>query len=185
MGRTNENKTKSTTMVFAALGAVFITICSWITVPMIVPFTLQTFAIFLVLSVFGGRTSLLSIAVYIGLGMVGLPVFAGFNSGIGCLMGPTGGFVIGFVFVGLIYIIVTKLFGEKLWIKAIGLALGLLVCYGVGTAWFVMVYSGGVDQVSVASALGMCVLPFVIPDLVKMVLAMVIGKRLRNMLNMV
>ena len=74
---------------YIALGAVLITICSWISIPTTVPFTMQTFAVFFVLSILGGKRGTVSIIVYVLLGVVGVPVFAQFNSGIGILLGNT------------------------------------------------------------------------------------------------
>ena len=81
----------------AALFAALIAICSWISIPTAVPFTLQTFAVFLALGVLGGKLGTLSVAVYLLLGAVGLPVFAGFQGGLGALLGATGGYLAGFL----------------------------------------------------------------------------------------
>ena len=97
-------------MVYIAMGATLIAICSWISIPTAVPFTLQTFAVFFVLLLLGGERGTLAILIYILLGAVGAPVFAGFNGGIGVLLGNTGGYILGFLFVGLIYMLFTKLF---------------------------------------------------------------------------
>ena len=78
-------------LAYTALMAVVLCICSWITVPFAVPFTMQTFAVFCSLLLLGGKLGTLSIGVYILLGMVGLPVFSGFRGGIGHIIGPTGG----------------------------------------------------------------------------------------------
>ena len=86
-----------------ALGAVFIAICSWISIPAAVPFTMQTFAAFFVLSALGGKRGTITILTYIFLGAVGVPVFAQFTSGIGILLGNTGGYIVGFIFIGLNY----------------------------------------------------------------------------------
>ena len=85
----------------AALFAALIAICSWISIPTAVPFTLQTFAVFLALGVLGGKLGTLSVAVYLLLGAVGLPVFAGFQGGLGALLGATGGYLAGFLLTAL------------------------------------------------------------------------------------
>ena len=86
------NKKISTVdLIYIAFGAALITICSWISIPTVVPFTLQTFAVFCVLSILGGKRGTLSILVYILLGTVGIPVFSGFKSGAAVLLGTTGG----------------------------------------------------------------------------------------------
>ncbi|MBR6474866.1 MAG: biotin transporter BioY, partial [Lachnospiraceae bacterium] len=90
-------------LIYMAIGAALIAACSWITIPFMVPFTLQTFAVFTIVGLLGGRKGFLSILVYILLGAVGLPVFSGFKGGIGVLAGTTGGYIIGFLFIALIY----------------------------------------------------------------------------------
>ena len=74
----------------AALFAALIAICSWLAIPTAVPFTLQTFAVFLALGVLGGKLGTLTVAVYLLLGAVGLPVFAGFQGGLGALLSGLG-----------------------------------------------------------------------------------------------
>ena len=88
-------------LTYMAVCAALIAVCSWISIPAAVPFTLQTFAVFCVLGLLGGKRGTVSILVYILLGAIGLPVFSGFNGGIGALLGTTGGYIIGFIFVGL------------------------------------------------------------------------------------
>ncbi|MFP4697321.1 MAG: biotin transporter BioY [Eubacteriales bacterium] len=172
------NKIKD--MVYIALFAVLITICSWISIPAIVPFTLQTFAIFITLGLLGGKRGTLSILVYIFIGSIGIPVFANFSGGLGVLLGPTGGYIIGFLFLALIYWLITTLFGNKLAISIISMFLGLLICYIFGTIWY-MIESG--NPISLTKALSLCVIPFIIPDLIKMLLAIILTKRLNSHVN--
>lgn len=109
---------------------------------------------------------------------MGVPVFAGFTGGIGILFGTTGGYIIGFLFTGLLYWLITHFFGEKLPVMILALVLGLAVCYAFGTAWFMIVYAKNSGSVGLLTALGWCVFPFILPDCVKMALAILIGKRL-------
>ena len=74
-------------MTYIALGVVLITVCSWISIPMAVPFTLQTFAVFTVCGMLGGRRGTISVLIYILLGLLGIPVFSGFMGGAGVLFG--------------------------------------------------------------------------------------------------
>ena len=174
---------KTRDMAFIALGAVIITICSWISIPTVVPFTLQTFAVFFLLNFLGGTRATISIIIYILLGAVGLPVFSGFKGGFAALMGPTGGYIVGFVFMGLIYMLFEKLLGSrmrKLPFILIAMGIGLAICYTFGTAWFVLVYTGTTGPVSIGAALGWCVIPFIVPDLIKMVLAALLASRIRK-----
>lgn len=164
-------------LTHTALGAVLIAVCSWISIPTTIPFTMQTFAVFCVLSFLGGRRGTMAIAVYLLVGAAGVPVFAGFTGGIGILLGNTGGYIVGFVFIGFIYMLAEKIFGHRLWAEMFSLILGLAVCYGFGTAWFMLVYARTDGAVGLITALGWCVFPFIVPDLIKLALALVVARR--------
>lgn len=167
-------------MALCGLFAAVIAVCSWISIPTTVPFTLQTFAIFCTLGLIGGKRGTVSVLLYIILGAFGLPVFAGFSGGIGVLLGTTGGYIIGFLFTALIYWGMTSLLGEKLPAVIAAMALGLIVCYAFGTAWFIFVYSKNTEPVGIMTALGWCVFPFIIPDVLKIALSVVISRRLSS-----
>lgn len=165
--------------LFAALTAV----CAWISIPMTVPFTLQTFGVFAALTILGGRRGSCAVAVYLLLGAVGLPVFAGFSGGVGVLLGTTGGYIWGFLAAALLYWLMTALLGEKLWVKAAACLLGMLVYDVFGTAWFLVVYSHTAGPIGLGAALGLCVFPFVIPDLAKIALALLTAQRTERFLK--
>ena len=116
-------------LVYISIGAALIAICSWISIPTAVPFTLQTFAVFFVLLLLGGERGTIATLIYILLGAIGVPVFAGFSGGIGILFGSTGGYIIGFLFTGLIYMLFSRVFKKSIVIKIAALVLGLAVCY--------------------------------------------------------
>ncbi|SEF91064.1 biotin transport system substrate-specific component [Butyrivibrio sp. Su6] len=180
--KTRENS-KVLDMVYIAISAALIAICSWISIPTAVPFTLQTFAVFFVLLLLGGERGTIATLVYVLLGAVGVPVFAGFSGGIGILLGSTGGYIIGFLFVGLIYILFEKFFKKTIVMKIVALVLGLAVCYAFGTAWFMHVYIKNSGEVGLLTVLGWCVFPFIIPDLIKMALAVVVAKRIEPVIK--
>lgn len=171
-------------LVYIAFGAVLIAICSWISIPTAVPFTMQTFAIFFVLSAFGGKRGTVAIILYILLGVVGIPVFSQFTAGIGILLGSTGGYIVGFIFMGLIYWLLVCLFGKKLWVEVLAMVIGLAVCYAFGTVWFMIVYAGSNGPVGLAMVLSWCVIPFIIPDLIKLGLALTLARRLSPVLKL-
>ena len=175
-------KSKITTkeLVFTALMAVIIAVCSWISIPTTVPFTLQTFGVFMAVGLLGGKKGTISVLVYILLGAVGVPVFAGFSGGIGVLFGTTGGYIVGFLLSGLVYWAMTAAFGEKLPIMIVAMVLGLIVCYAFGTAWFMIVYAKNTAPIGLMTALGWCVFPFIIPDCIKIALAIVLTKQLKK-----
>lgn len=176
-----ETKAKLTVrdMAYMALFAVMMAVCSWISVPYIVPFTLQTFGVFLAVGVLGGKRGTLAVLVYILMGCIGLPVFAGFSGGLGAVLGSTGGYIVGFLFTALIMWAMERVPGNKTVVLTISMVLGLLVCYAFGTVWFIVVYARTTGPVGLWTALGWCVFPYIIPDLVKMALALVLRKRLR------
>ena len=170
-------------LVYIAVGAALLAVCAWISIPLTVPFTMQTFGVFFVLSALGGKRGTCSILVYILLGAIGVPVFAQFSSGLGILLGNTGGYILGFLLTGAIYIVMTKLRGEKLPVRIAALVLGLAVCYAFATAWFMYLYTKANGAVTLGTVLSWCVIPFVIPDLVKLALAVVISLRLKPVIK--
>ena len=178
MEKTTQPKFRTVDMAYIALFAVMIVVCSWISIPATVPFTLQTFGVFLAVGVLGGKRGTLAVLVYLLLGMVGLPVFAGFSGGMGCLLGSTGGYIVGFLFSALVMWAMERFLGKKPWVLALSMVLGLIVCYAFGTVWFMQVYAKTTGAIGLWTALGWCVFPYIIPDLVKIVLAMVLCKRL-------
>lgn len=180
---TAKNPIKVLDLVYISIGAALIAICSWISIPTAVPFTLQTFAVFLVLTLLGGERGTMATLVYVLLGAVGVPVFAGFAGGMGIILGNTGGYIIGFLFMGVIYILFTRFLGKKSAVKIVALVVGLIVCYAFGTLWFMHVYMQNTGEVGVMTVLSWCVFPFIIPDLLKMVLALIVTKRVEPVIK--
>lgn len=183
---TTQTATRSKTydMVYIAVFAVLIAICSWISIPTTVPFTLQTFAVFLAVGVLGGKRGSLSVLIYILLGAVGIPVFAGFSGGFGILLGSTGGYIIGFLFSALLMWGMEALLGKKTWVLGLSMVLGLIVCYAIGTVWFMAVYTKNSGPIGLVAVLSWCVIPFIIPDLIKIALALVLSKRFSVILKL-
>ena len=165
-------------MTCTALGVALITICSWISVPLTIPVTLQTFAICLVTALLGLKRSLWALLSYILLGAAGVPVFSGFRGGFGVLLGVTGGYIVGFIFTVLIVGLSVKRFGRAFPVLILSMAAGILLCYAFGTAWFMVVYARGGNAITLGGALAMCVVPYLIPDGIKVILAAVLVKRL-------
>lgn len=178
MDTSTTKKNKILDMAYIAMFAGIMAVCSWISIPMTVPFTLQTFAVFLAVGTLGGRRGSLAVLVYILLGAVGLPVFAGFSGGIGILLGNTGGYIVGFLFTALFMWGMEALLGKKTWVLALSMVIGLLICYAIGTVWFMEVYARNTGEIGLSTVLGFCVIPFIVPDLVKMALALLVSKRL-------
>ena len=178
MAGSGTKKLRIVDMAYIALFAALMAVCSWISIPATVPFTLQTFGVFLAVSVLGGRRGTLAVLVYLLLGMIGIPVFAGFQGGIGCLLGTTGGYIIGFLVAALAMWAMEAIFGKAKWVLPVSMLLGLLLCYAFGTIWFLVLYTQTKGAISVASVLSMCVIPFILPDLLKIALALLLTSRL-------
>ena len=177
MSTVTATKTKTYDLAYIAIFAVLIAICSWISIPMTVPFTLQTFGVFMAVGVLGGKRGSLAVLVYILLGAIGVPVFAGFSGGLGILLNNTGGYIIGFLFSALVMWAMESLWGKKPVIQILSMVVGLIVCYAMGTIWFMVVYTRTSGAVGLGTVLGWCVIPFIIPDLVKIALAFVLSRR--------
>ena len=170
-------------LAYIALFAVLMAVCAWITIPMTVPFTLQIFAVFAALVTLGGRRGTYALVVYLLLGAVGLPVGAGFQGGLGWLLGTTGGYIVGFLCIALLYWLLTAKLGESLPVVIAACVLVLALCYAFGTAWFMVVYARTSGPVGLMTALGWCVFPYIIPDLVKLVLAVLLSRRVKQFLK--
>ena len=177
----------TTELVYIAVCAALMAVCSWVSIPApapLVPFTLQTFAVFLILLLLGGRRGFFTVLTYVLLGAAGLPVFAQFTGGVGILFGSTGGYIIGFLFTALLYWALERAVGDRGALKLAALALGLAVCYAFGTAWFMAVYARQTGPIGLATALGWCVLPFLVPDAVKLALAWGLASALKRHVNL-
>ena len=167
-------------MALCALFAALLAVCAWITVPVgDIAITMQTFGIFLTLGVLGGKRGTVAISIYLLLGIVGLPVFSGFQGGIGALLGVTGGYIAGFLATALIYWLITALGRNQEIFRLLGMVVGLLVCYLFGTLWFRFGYLsyGGL---SFGAVLLKCVVPYLLPDAAKLMIAWLLSRRLRQ-----
>ena len=171
-------------LCLAALMSAIMAVCAWITVPFTVPFTMQIFAVFAALLILGGRWGTASIAFYLFVGAMGLPVFSGFQGGIGHVLGPTGGYMLGFLAIGAIYWAFESPTRKRPILRIPVLVLGLAACYLLGTLWFTTTYVGANGAgMGFVAALGVCVVPYIIPDLLKLTLAYVLGKQVANALD--
>lgn len=178
--KNNRHKLKTIDMTFIAIFTAILVICSWISIPTTIPFTLQNFGVFLAVGVLGGKRGTLAVLTYLLLGVIGVPVFAGFTGGIGMLFGNTGGYIIGFLFSALTMWLLEYCLGNKKMILVLSMVCGLLVCYLFGTIWFMMVYSMNTGVIGIWSALSMCVIPFIIPDCIKIALAFLLTLSLKR-----
>ena len=171
-------------LTYIAVMAAVMAVCSWISFPVMgVPLTLQTMGVFLALRLLGGRRGTAAIALYILLGLIGIPVFSNFNAGAGYLIGPTGGYIIGFLAMAGIYWALEKQLKAR-WLRDAALYGALLVCYALGTVWFIYIMGTRGKPYTVGAALSACVLPFLVPDAVKLVAAELIAGRVEHIIHL-
>ncbi|MBR1497225.1 MAG: biotin transporter BioY [Oscillospiraceae bacterium] len=175
---------KARDLAYIGLGAALLAVCAWVSIPLpppLAPFTLQTFAVCLVCAAYGWRLGLWTVAVYILLGAAGVPVFSGFRGGVGILLGTTGGYIVGFLFTALIVGLAADWFGRSVPVMLASMALGILVCYAFGTAWFVIVYTRNTGAIGVLTALSWCVFPYLLPDALKILAASALARRVHSL----
>lgn len=142
-----------------------------------VPISLTNLAIYFALYVLGVKFGCISYLVYLLIGFIGVPVFSGFTSGPGKLLGPTGGYLIGFIPMAVIAgILIDKFISNRI-ICLLGMIGGTIVAYAFGTAW--LAYQAHLDW---KAALMAGVIPFIPGDLAKMILAMIAGPQIRKQL---
>lgn len=165
-------------MVTAALMAAVMAILSPISIPIgPVPISLGTFTVFLTGALLPLPFSIVSLGIYIFLGLIGLPVFSNFRGGPPVLIGPTGGYIIGYVFIILAVGLAVK-HSSSMVVHFLAAMAGMLMCYGVGTLWFSMVTGTAFLQ-----GLLVCVVPFILPDIMKAVVALLLSKILKSRLG--
>lgn len=174
---------KTQNIAYIALFTALFAICAWLTVPFVVPFTMQTFAVLLATAILGARRTVCALMLYLALGMLGIPVFSGFTGGFGILAGPTGGYLLGFFPMVLVAAGLMRIFGRGFVGRCTAMAGGIVICYAFGTAWYCMIYLHGTDSVTLTAVLAECVLPFVLPDAAKILLAAWTEKHLRPIMR--
>lgn len=167
-------------MVLIAIFAALIAACSYIQIPLgPVPFTLQTFAVFTTAGLLGTKRGTIAVVIYILLGVIGIPVFAG-SGGPGIIVGPTGGYITGFIFTVIIIGLIMNVFkknatGLKFVMTVVAIVVGDAICFIIGTIQFMVVM-----KVNLAVAMGYCVIPFILPDLVKIIVAAIVVNRVKK-----
>lgn len=172
------NKSKVYQMASIGVMAAVICILGPLSIPIgLVPISFTILAIYITLYSLGMKKGTLSLIIYLLVGFAGLPVFSGFTSGPSKLLGPTGGYLIGFIFMALIAGFLIDRFFDKWYLCIVGMILGTAVCYMFGTAW--LAYQA---NISAKAALAAGVIPFIPGDLAKIAISAYIGPKIRKSL---
>lgn len=143
-----------------------------------VPISLTNLAIYISIYVLGTKSGTISYIVYLLLGLVGLPIFSNFTGGLAKLAGPTGGYLIGFIFLAIVGGIFVDHFQGKIYMHAIGLVIGTAICYLFGTLWLAFQ-----AHLTFEAALWAGVIPYIPGDIAKVVIALIIGPQLRKQIK--
>ena len=206
----DNRKNNLSMLVLTGIFAAIVTICSWITVPLPftqVPINLAVLGVLLAGGCLGSKYGSLSILIYILLGAVGIPVFAGFGAGLGTLAGPTGGYIVGYILCAAIAGLGggsaqqtqggaaaapraqssdpanqnpasgTRTTHRTSIRLALCMLLGVAACYALGTLWYAHLM-----QTTIWAALALCVIPFIPCDALKIAAAVFLVTRLRHLL---
>ena len=172
----DNQKIKTKQMVLIALMTAVTCVLGPLSIPLPfspVPISLTNFAIFLAIFVLGMKNGTISFIIYLLLGAVGVPVFSSFRGGLQVLAGPTGGYLIGFIFLALIMGFALDHFDRKLVPTIIGMIIGMAVCYAFGTVWLAKLLS-----LSFKEGLMMGVIPYLAGDVAKIIIAAIVGPKL-------
>ena len=174
---------------YVALSTALLCISAWIAIPLAgIPITMQTLVLCLSSALLGWKKGLFAVLAYLLLGCIGAPVFAGFTGGVGVLLSPTGGYLIGFLPCAFVIGWAgDRLSNRKGWntrlFLGLWMGLGVLLCYALGTAWFILLTAQESSRVGLWSALITCVLPYLPFDCVKIVCAVVIVGKLGKIIK--
>lgn len=172
----DNQKIKTKQMVLIALMTAVTCVLGPLSIPLPfspVPISLTNFAIFLAIFVLGMKNGTISFIIYLLLGAVGVPVFSSFRGGLQVLAGPTGGYLIGFIFLALIMGFALDHFDRKLVPTIIGMIIGMAICYAFGTVWLAKLLS-----LSFKEGLMMGVIPYLPGDAAKIIIAAIVGPKL-------
>jgi len=170
---------KGSTYQLAAFGAAIIAVLAQVTIPLpLIPITGQTLAVGIVVTILGTRLGTISVLLYILLGAVGLPVFSGMSGGLGILVGPTGGYIVGFLVTAIIMGLYLDQFGITFVHAIIANIIGMIITLAFGTVWLKIV----AEYTWTAAFMG-GVAPFIVVGIVKAVLAAWIGVIVRRRLE--
>lgn len=180
---------------YIGMMAAILAVCSWLTIPVgEIAITLQTLGVCLAAGLLGWKRGTVCVAVYILLGICGIPVFSGFKNFYALLAGPSAGYVVGFLFTAVIVGVASDLLHLvckdsenkilrvilQLTVLAVAMVIGVAICYVFGTMWYLWIYKGSATAENLQIALTYCVYPFIVPDLIKIIVATFLVYRLKR-----
>ena len=167
-------------MVYAAVFAAVLCVISPFVIPIgPIPLSLATFAVYLAAAALDWKYAALAVLLYVLIGLAGVPVFSNFSGGFQKLVGPTGGFLIGYILCAVTTGLLLKKREQKRWLYPVAMVAGTVVLYLFGTVWFMILM-----QATLSKALLLCVIPFLPGDAFKIILASVIAPQLRKVLKL-
>lgn len=174
-----KKKMKTIELSLCALFAALTAILSQLAIPIgPVPINLATFSVFLAGTLLGARAGAVSQMVYVLLGMAGVPVFSMFRGGAGVLLGPTGGYIMGYILAAWLEGFMTERLGNRIFILASSMLAGCFAYMLTGTCWYMFSTQNGL-----AESLMTCVVPFLPGDALKIILATALAHRLKPVLK--
>ena len=166
-------------LIFISLLAAILSISSPFSIYLgAIPFTFATFIIYIIGGITKRFNGFISIVLYIMIGLIGVPVFSGFRGGLYVILGPTGGFIVGYIPMVLIISLITSIDKNKIYWYFIAMFLGTIVCYLFGTLWYVFI-----TNANIVMAFKICVLPFILFDTLKIIFAVIISYSLNKKIN--
>ncbi len=166
-------------MTSIALMTAVICILAPLSIPIgAVPISFTNLVLYFSIYIIGTKNSFISYTLYYILGIIGLPVFSGFSGGFVKAVGPTGGCLIGFFFMIIISGLFIQKFKSSKIMQVIGMIFGTMVVYILSILWFMYVMN-----TNFMAALFACVVPFIFGDLLKMIIAIILGSKIRKRLN--
>lgn len=163
-----------------ALFVALISLCSFMTVYFgAIPLTLQLLGVFCAVNILEAKRSFAAVVCYLLLGAVGLPIFNGFTGGLGNLFGATGGFLLSFPLVSLAVGLICR-FKKNFMTFVLGNFVGVIVCHFCGVLWYWLIFLKDLSFDGLLSSVITCSLPFLLPDIIKVIAAAFLSDRVRR-----
>lgn len=181
MEKSKIKKIRAVDIASVSMLTALIAVCSWISIPIgNIPVTFQTFAVCTAVGILGRKKATAAVIVYLILGIAGLPVFSFFRGGISVLFSMSGGYAAGFVLLAFVSGLIIGKTERKIPFMMFGFITGLVCCYLFGSLWYMFIYMKNTGEIGFVTVLATCVLPYIIPDIIKLLLAAVVSKAVKK-----